>query len=114
TPAAPDTTAPSVPTGLTAAAASSSQINLSWTGSTDTGGSGLAGYKVYRAGVQVATSVSTSYSDTGRSASTQYCYTVAAYDGAGNTSSQTAQVCVTTPAVPDTTAPSVPAGLSAT
>jgi hypothetical protein len=41
-----DTTAPSIPTGLTAAAASCSQINLSWTGSTDTGGSGLAGYKV--------------------------------------------------------------------
>src|SRR5882724_9543448 len=32
---APDTTAPSTPTGLTAAAASASQINLSWTAATD-------------------------------------------------------------------------------
>src|SRR5262245_23256170 len=50
-----DTTAPSIPTGLTATVASCSQINLSWTASTDTGGSGLAGYKVYRNGVQIAT-----------------------------------------------------------
>src|SRR5260370_16361100 len=43
-----DTTAPTVPTGLTASAVSSSQVNLVWSGSTDTGGSGLAGYKIYR------------------------------------------------------------------
>jgi serine protease len=43
-----DTTAPSTPGSLAASAASSSQINLSWSSSTDTGGSGLAGYKVER------------------------------------------------------------------
>src|SRR5215471_17267617 len=37
-----DTAAPSIPTGLTAVATSCSQVNLSWTGSSDTGGSGLA------------------------------------------------------------------------
>src|SRR5207247_1006040 len=47
-----DTTAPSVPSGLGAGAASSSQINLSWNAATDSGGSGLAGYIVYRSGVQ--------------------------------------------------------------
>jgi len=35
-PPPPDTTPPSVPTGLTASAVSSSQINLSWTASSDT------------------------------------------------------------------------------
>src|SRR4030042_4049767 len=45
-----DITPPSAPTGLTANAVSCSQINLSWNASTDTGGSGLKGYKVYRNG----------------------------------------------------------------
>src|SRR3989442_1296240 len=35
-----DTSAPTTPSGLTATTASSSQINLSWSASTDTGGSG--------------------------------------------------------------------------
>src|SRR5688572_2504428 len=42
---------PSVPSGLSATAVSGTQINLSWSASTDTGGSGLAGYSIYRAGV---------------------------------------------------------------
>ncbi|HXJ75972.1 MAG TPA: fibronectin type III domain-containing protein, partial [Candidatus Dormibacteraeota bacterium] len=109
-----DTTAPSIPSGLTAAAASSSQINLSWSAATDTGGSGLAGYKVYRSGVQIGTTTTTSYSNPGLAASTTYSYTVAAYDVAGNTSGQSAQASATTQAAPDTTAPSVPAGLTAT
>lgn len=107
-----ETSPPSTPT-LTVTPVSPSQLNLSWTTSTDTGGSGLAGYKVYRAGVQITTTTSTSYSDTGLSASTQYCYTVAAYDNAGNTSSQSSSQCATTSAAPDATAPSVPSGLTA-
>jgi len=39
---------PSTPTGLLASAVSSSQINLSWTASTDN--VGVTGYRVYRAG----------------------------------------------------------------
>src|SRR5438046_2650545 len=37
----PDTTAPSVPTGLSTVAGSCSQINVGWAASTETGGSGL-------------------------------------------------------------------------
>jgi chitodextrinase len=110
TPAASDTTAPSVPTGLTATAVSTNQINLTWSASTDTGGSGLAGYKIYRGGTQIATVTGTSYTDTGLSASAQYCYTVAAYDNAANTSAQSAQSCATTLA----TIPAAPSGLTAT
>jgi hypothetical protein len=40
----PENTPPSVPTSLTGYAASGTQVNLSWGASTDTGGSGLAGY----------------------------------------------------------------------
>src|SRR2546426_359209 len=39
---------PQPPTGLTATAASSSQISLSWTAPTDNGGSPITGYKIYR------------------------------------------------------------------
>jgi YD repeat-containing protein len=94
----PDTIAPSVPTGLTATAASASQINLSWTGSTDTGGSGMMGYKITRNGsaLVTTTSTATTYSDTGLAASTTYTYTVAAYDGAGNTSAASAPASATT------------------
>src|SRR5437879_3506132 len=38
--------APSPPTGLAATAASSSQINLSWTAPADDGGSPITGYKI--------------------------------------------------------------------
>jgi chitodextrinase len=106
----PDTIAPSVPTGLVAAAPSSTLVNLTWTTDTDTGGSGLAGYKVYRGGAQIGTSATASYSDTTVSGTTAYAYTVAAYDHAGNTSAKSAAVNITTP---DTIAPSVPTGLAA-
>jgi len=81
------TAPPTVPTGLTATAVSSSQINLSWSASTDSSGT-LAGYKIYLNGTQVGTSTTTSYQSTGLAASTTYTYNVAAYDIAGNTSAQ--------------------------
>ena len=88
-----DTTTPTIPTGLAATSVSSTQINLSWTASTDpviTGQatSGVAGYKVYRNGTQIATTSNTNYSDTGLLPSTTYTYTVSAYDAAGNVSAQ--------------------------
>src|SRR5256712_2107637 len=101
----PDTTPPSVPTGLTAAAVSSSQINLSWTASTDN--VGVSGYRVYRGGTQIATTSTTSFTNTGLSPSTTYTYTVAAFDAAGNLSAQSSPASATTPAAPDTTPPAV-------
>jgi YD repeat-containing protein len=106
----PDTIAPPVPGGLTASAPASGTVNLAWAGVTDTGGSGLAGYKIYRAGVQIGTSGTATYSDTTTLGTTAYTYTVAAYDNASNTSAQSGGVSVTTP---DTIAPSVPTGLTA-
>jgi chitodextrinase len=73
-----------VPAGLSATAISSSQINLSWTASTDN--VGVAGYRVFRNGNQIATVTTTSYSNTGLAASTAYTYTVSAFDAAGNVS----------------------------
>jgi chitodextrinase len=93
-----DTIAPSVPTNLSASAVSGSQINLTWSASTDN--TGVTGYKVYRNGIQIASPLTSSYSNTGLTASTQYTYTVSAYDAAGNTSAQSSSVSATTQATP--------------
>jgi len=108
-----DTAAPSAPTGLTGTAASCSQINLSWTASTDTGGSALKGYNVYRNGSYLKQVTTTSTSDTGLSGSTVYSYTVSAVDNAGNQSAQSNPLGMNTPSC-DTTAPTVPTGLTGT
>src|SRR3989441_8812 len=92
--AVPDTTPPSVPTSLSASAVSSSQINLSWTASTDN--VGVAGYTISRGGSQIATTSLTSYSDTGLSPATAYVYQVSAFDAAGNVSAQSAPASAVT------------------
>ncbi|ROU09421.1 Ig-like domain-containing protein [Lysobacter enzymogenes] len=93
----PDTTAPSVPAGLAATSVTSSSVNLGWSASTDNaGGSGVAGYDVYRNGALVGSPAGTSFSDTGLSASTTYNYRVRARDNAGNASAQGAQISATT------------------
>ncbi len=92
-----DTQAPTVPSNLTASAISSSSINLSWAASTDN--VGVAGYKVFRNGSQIAAIASTSYQDTGLAANTTYTYTVSAYDNAGNASVISGSVSATTQSV---------------
>jgi len=108
-----DTIAPSVPTGLTVTGKTSSSVSLSWTASTDN--VGVTGYDVYRGTAKVGTSTSTTYTDTGLTASTAYSYTVKAHDAAGNASAASSSVSATTSATSgDSTAPSVPAGLTVT
>lgn len=109
-----DTTPPSVPAGLASPSQTSSSIALSWSASTDNaGGSGVAGYDVYRNGSFVAAVATTSYNNTGLSASTQYSFQVRARDNAGNASALSGAINVSTQSNPsDTTPPSVPTGLS--
>lgn len=115
TPAAADTTPPTVPTGLKSTSVTASSVSLSWTGSTDSGGSGLAGYHVYRNGVLIASPSSTTYNDTGLAAGTSYTYSVSAYDNAANGSFASTPLTVTTTSVTgDTIAPSVPGSLQTT
>src|SRR6266480_6245318 len=88
---ASDTQAPTAPSNLTATAVSGSQINLSWTASTDN--VGVTGYPVERCqGVgctsfaPIVTAAGTTYNDVGLAANTSYSYRVRATDAAGNPS----------------------------
>lgn len=111
-----DTTPPTMPSGLGATAVSSSQINLSWTGSTDN--VGVVNYRVERcqgAGCstfgQIATPTGTTYSDPGLSASTSYSYRVRAADAVPNFSGYSNTATATTSGAGDTQAPTAPSGL---
>jgi hypothetical protein len=91
-----DSVAPAIPSGVSGTVISASQVTLTWAASMDTGGSDLAGYQIYRNGTLIATTTGTSYADGGLSAATTNCYTIVAYDNAGNNSSASLQTCVTT------------------
>lgn len=111
TPAAPDTTPPSRPTGLAAIAVSPFQINLSWSASSDN--VGVAGYGVFRNGVLVAALSDTTFQDTGLNPVTTYTYRVRAVDAAGNVSAQSAAASATTSNTTDGSVPTTPTGLAA-
>ena len=92
-----DVIPPSVPTGLSAAAVSSSQINLTWNASTDSGGSGIAGYELRRnGGPALSVGNVTSYQDTGLAANTLYNYEIRAKDAANNISAYSSAAGATT------------------
>jgi glucose/arabinose dehydrogenase/PKD repeat protein len=99
----PDTTPPGAPSGVDATAVSATQINLTWTAASDN--VGVSQYRIERcqgAGcsvfTEIATSPTTSYSDTGRSPSTSYSYRVRAQDAALNLGPYSNTDTATTPA----------------
>jgi chitodextrinase len=86
--AARDVQAPSVPTNLAVTGTTTSSISLSWNHASDSGGSGRAGYRIYRDGstTPLATVTGRTYTNTGLASGTSYTYRVTAYDNAGNES----------------------------
>ena len=106
TPTAP----PSAPTGVTATAISSTEIQVGWTSS-----SGATGYRVERTAnggstwTQVGTTTASSFHDTGLTPATTYDYRVFATN-AGGESSPSAVATATTIVAP----PATPTGVSAT
>ena len=77
-------------------------IALSWTPPTDD--VGVVGYGLYRAGIQIGTSNSTTGIFSGLACNTNYTLAVDAFDAAGNRSPKTT-VMVATTACPDTQPP---------
>jgi hypothetical protein len=111
-PTQPDTTKPSVPTGLSATAtANSGEAAVSWNASTDN--VGVQGYRVYCNGTLWVTVLApaTSTTLTGLPSGTSLIQ-VSAIDAAGNESDKTAAVSVV-PKSTDTTKPTVPTNLNA-
>jgi fibronectin type 3 domain-containing protein len=101
-----------VPTGISASAVSSEEIQVIWNTST-----GATGYEVWRNSTvdgtttYMGTTSATSYSDTGLDSETQYCYKVLAYDGSGSKSDFSGQSCAAT--LSDAAPLPVPTGVSA-
>jgi fibronectin type 3 domain-containing protein len=101
TSAASCTTVPSVPTGLTATATSSTAIGLSWSAVTPPANCSISSYSVYGGTTANPTTLiaggvaGTTYSNTGLTASTTYYYIVKAVDADG-TSAASAQASVET------------------
>lgn len=87
---------PTAPSGLTVTGKTSTSVSLSWTASTDD--TGVTGYQVRQGGTVVTTVTGTTATVSGLSPSTAYTFTVTARDAAGNTSSASNAVTVTTDA----------------
>ncbi|MDH7446538.1 reprolysin-like metallopeptidase [Aquimarina sp. 2201CG14-23] len=92
----PDTQAPSTPSSLAASNTTTTATDLSWNASTDN--IAVTGYDVYRGNTVIATVAGTSYTATGLSPDTAYSFRVKAKDAAGNESSFSNTVNVTTDA----------------
>ena len=110
TAACADTQAPTAPTNVVASSRTATSIALSWSASSDS--VGVAGYGLYRGGVEVGSTSTTTGIFAGLTCNTNYTLAVDAYDAAGNRSAKTT-VMVSTTACPDTTPPSAPTGLAA-
>ncbi|MER6560820.1 glycoside hydrolase family 18 protein [Streptomyces sp. NPDC001027] len=98
----PAPTIPSAPAGLTVSGTTSSSVSLAWNAV-----SGASGYRVYRAGTQVAAATGTSATVTGLAASTSYGFQVTAVNAAGE-SARSATVTGTTAPTGDTGGGSLP------
>ncbi|WP_194755258.1 immunoglobulin-like domain-containing protein [Aliidiomarina indica] len=95
----PDVQPPSAPTNLTIEASSTTALSLSWDASSDD--HGVAGYLVFwhvpdRQPVIIADVESTEYVSLSLTAETEYCYSIVAYDAAGNLSGASEVSCETT------------------
>ena len=84
TPAPPDTQAPTNPANLSASASSPTQVDLSWTASTDN--VGVTGYEIFRDGAYSGDGRPSRASPTRPPALDPYTYEVRALDAAGNRS----------------------------
>ncbi|WP_405888666.1 glycoside hydrolase family 18 chitinase [Streptomyces sp. NBC_01136] len=85
---------PSAPGTPTASAITDTSVQLSWSAATDD--KGVKNYDVLRDGTKVATVTTTSYTDTGLTAGSDYSYTVQARDTADQTGPVSGAVAVHT------------------
>lgn len=89
-----DLTSPSVPANLVIGDKSSHSATLAWSASTDN--VRVVHYEIWRGNSKIGTSITTSFTDSGLTASTAYSYMVKAVDAAGNISAASSVLTVTT------------------
>jgi hypothetical protein len=94
-PTLPDNQAPTAPARLAVTDVSTSQLTLTWDRSIDD--VAIAGYKIYRDGVQIGFSQTNSFVDKTVEPAAGYAYSVSAYDTALNESALSATLQVKTP-----------------
>ena len=92
----PNTTPPNVPQYLSVVATGSSTVSFNWYSSGDPANRYVAGYAVYRDGVQIAVTGLASYQDSGLAKASYHTYTVTAFDSSQNTSAEAPPIAVTT------------------
>ena len=93
-----DQEAPTTPTNLRAVMGTATQVNLSWTASTDD--VGVTKYYVTRDGTKIGESTSTSYGDATVTKGSSYSYQVVAVDAAGRVSAASNAASITVPSDP--------------
>lgn len=109
-----DTQIPAVPDGLRVIATKKASVDFSWNAASDTGGSGIKGYRISDgSGAILGETYGTSYSVGGLAEKTSYTFKVQAMDYAGNLSGFSAVLNATTEEAGDKTPPSTPQGLHA-
>lgn len=106
--AIPDTTPPTAPTAVVAAAAGERIVDVWWKAAEDN--VAVARYEVFREGAETRVATDLSVRETKLSPARRFCFVVRACDAAGNCSPFADAACATTP---DLTAPTVPAALEA-
>jgi acid phosphatase type 7 len=110
-----DTAAPTTPANFSKTGSTTTSVSLSWSASSDN--VGVSGYNVYRNGSLLGSTAATSYTAASLACGTSYTFAVEAKDAAGNVSSSaglTASTDACSGTSTDTTAPTIPAALSAT
>ena len=107
-----DTEAPSAVSNLSASNTSFNGTLLSWSPSSDN--VGVTNYQIFQDNNNIGNSGTlTSFTVSGLSSETTYVFSIRAQDSAGNTSSTSNLVTVTTTPIPDTTPPAPVSNLSA-
>ncbi|GAA5082050.1 glycoside hydrolase family 18 chitinase [Streptomyces similanensis] len=102
-PSVPGDNPPSAPGAPTASGVTDTSVKLSWSAATDD--KGVKNYDVLRDGKKVATVTTTSYTDSGLTAGTDYSYSVQARDTADQTGPVSGSVAVHTTGGGGTTPP---------
>jgi chitodextrinase len=94
-----DTQAPTVPNSLSASGITGSGFMLAWAASSDN--VGVTGYEVFRDGISLGTTATTTFSVTGLVCATTANFTVKARDAAGNWSASSSILTVSTTLLPN-------------